>query len=289
MNISQNALKGKDAVQYLEKKLKFSHDVLTSYPKYIMIETVNFCNADCIMCGIDFDKKLKSVMKDDLFNKIAEDIIQHKDEVEKVMLYLDCEPLLDKKLAQRIEMLKKGGIKKTNISTNAELLDVVRGTKILNAGLDEIYINLDSLHKDRFEIIRKGLTFETVYKNIIDFIKLRNELKPDVVIRMQMILQDINADEGETWHDHWKPKLNANDQIIVQKAHNWASVVNTRSFGDEFTINDIPCIGPFGTFCIHVDGMVGLCSMDTDPKPNGTTGEGIGSVAFEKYRRSMDG
>ncbi len=279
MNISEKALTGKEAVQYLEKKLRFPIDTLTGFPKYIMIETVNFCNANCIMCGIDFDKKVKSVMKDDLFNKILEEIAQHKDDIEKVMLYLDCEPILDKKLAQRIEMMKKAGVKNINISTNAELLDQVRGTKILNAGLDEIYINLDSLHKDRFEAIRKGLNFDVVYKNIIDFIKLRNELKPDVVIRMQMILQDLNADEGETWAKHWKSKLNANDQIIVQKAHNWASAVNIRSFGDEFTINNIPCIGPFGTFCIHVDGMVGLCSMDTDPKANGTTGEGIGSVA----------
>ena len=278
MNISEKALKGKDAVQYLEKKLGFSHDILTSFPKYIMIETVNFCNAECIMCGIDFDKKVKAVMKDDLFNKITEEIAQHKDKIEKVMLYLDCEPILDKKLPARIEMMKKAGVKKVNISTNAELLDVVRGTKIINAGLDEIYINLDSLHKDRFEAIRKRLHFETVYKNIIDFIELRNKLNPKLVIRMQMILQELNADEGETWHDHWKTKLNSNDQIIVQKAHNWASVVNTK-FGEEFAINNIPCIGPFGTFCIHVDGTVGLCSMDTEP--NGSTGEGIGSVALK--------
>jgi len=270
-------LRGEEAVQYIEKKLKFSHDELTSFPKYIMIETVNFCNADCIMCGIDFDKKLKSVMKDDLFNKILEEIVENKDIIEKVMLYLDCEPLCDKKLPARIEMMKKGGVKNVNISTNCELLDEVRGTKIIKAGLDEIYVNLDSLHKEVFETIRKGLNFDVVYKNIIDFIQLRNELNPDLVIRMQMILQDLNADEIEVCHEHWKPKLSANDQIIVQKAHNWASFVDTKKFGDEFTINNIPCIGPFGTCCIHVDGTVGLCSMDTEP--NGTTGEGIGSVA----------
>jgi len=123
------------------------------------------------------------------------------------MLYLDCEPILDKKLPARIEMMKKAGVKCTNISTNAEILDEVRATKIINAGLDEIYINLDSLHKDRFEKIRKGLTFETVYKNIVDFIQLRNKLNPKMVIRMQMILQEINGDEGETWHDHWKSKI----------------------------------------------------------------------------------
>ena len=104
---------------------------------------------------------------------------------------------------------------------------------------------------------------------------------------MQMILQDINADEGDFFLEYWKPKLNANDQIVVQKAHNWASAINTKSFGDEFEINNIPCIGPFGTFCIHVDGTVGLCSMDTDPK--GTTGEGIGSVALRSIAEVWSG
>jgi hypothetical protein len=279
MSASGGPLRGKDAVEYIERKMGFSDAELRSYPKYIMIETVNFCNAECIMCGIDFNKKAKQVMKDELFDKLAADIIAHKDAVEKVMLYLDCEPLLDKKLPMRIEKLKKGGVKKLNISTNAELLDEARGTKIIEAGLDEIYINLDSFKAERFEAIRKGLHFDVVYKNIVDFIQLRNRLNPKMVIRMQMILQDINADEGDECIAHWTPKMGPHDQVVVQKAHNWASMVNTKKFGDEFTINNIPCIGPFGTCCIHVDGTVGLCSMDTEPQPHGSTGEGIGSVA----------
>jgi hypothetical protein len=290
MSLCHRPLKEKEAVEYLEKKMKAPLEELTSFPKYIMIETVNFCNADCIMCGIDFNKKLKAVMKDELYDKILKEIVQHKNDVERVMLYLDCEPLLDKKLFRRIEMLKKGGIKDVNISTNAELLDETRATKLINAGLDSIYINLDSLNKERFEAIRKRLHFDVVYKNIIDFIALRNKLDPKLTIRIQMILQDVNADEAEACHEHWKPKLSPHDQIIVQKAHNWASAVNFNiKFGDEFTINNIPCIGPFGTFCIHVDGTVGLCSMDTDPYPKGTTGEGIGSVATHTIAEVWNG
>lgn len=236
------------------------------------------------MCGIDFGKKRKSVMEDELFDKIVADLAEHKDMVDKVQLYLDSEPLCDKKIPERIEKTKRAGIRKVNISTNAALLDEVRGTKIINAGLDEIYINFDSLRKDVFESIRRKLKFEVVYENIINFIQLRNKLNPKIVIRIQMILQDNNADEMDDCKAHWKTRLNASDQIIVQKAHDWASAVKIRQFGDEFAINNIPCIGPFGTFCIHVDGTVGLCSMDTDPYPNGTTGESIGSVASKSIQ-----
>ena len=43
-------------------------------------------NARCIMCGIDFDKKSKAVIKKDLFEKITREISQHRDHVEKVEL-----------------------------------------------------------------------------------------------------------------------------------------------------------------------------------------------------------
>jgi len=34
-------------------------------------------------------------------------------------------------------------------------------------------------------------------------------------------------------------------------------------FGDEAEVNRVPCIALWGTFCIHVDGEVGICCMDS--------------------------
>ncbi|MEI7635780.1 MAG: radical SAM/SPASM domain-containing protein [Syntrophus sp. (in: bacteria)] len=263
MSVFQQPLKGKSALQYIEKKQGYSLEALTAFPKYIMIETINSCNSNCIMCGIDFSKKKKEEMTDSLYSKITREIIDHKDNVEKVMLYLDCEPLLDKKLSQRIHEMKKGGIKRVNIASNASLLTEKVGTEIINAGLDEIYITMDSLKKEVYEQIRCGLNFETVHNNILCFVQLRNKLNPRLVIRIQMVLQGKNIDEVDAFNDHWIPQLSSNDQIIAQKAHNWGSTIKTVSFGDENTINNIPCVGLWGTFCIHVDGEVSLCSMDT--------------------------
>ena len=85
-----------------------------------------------------------------------------------------------------------------------------------------------------------------------------------MVIRVQMILQDLNADEGDAFIEHWTPLLNSKDQVAVQKAHNWANAVEVMKFGDEETINNIPCIALWGTLCIHANGDVGLCCMDTE-------------------------
>jgi radical SAM protein with 4Fe4S-binding SPASM domain len=257
-------LKESAALKYVEQRLGYPLDALLSFPRFFLIEPVNICNARCIMCGIDFTKKKKAVMSDSLFDKIADEVAKYSNHVEKVMLYLDCEPLLDKKLPLRIQKMKKSGIRRVNVASNASLLDYDRASRIIKAGLDEIYITIDSLQKDRFEAIRKGLQFETVYKNILDFIQLRNQLNPRLTIRIQMVLQQLNQDEAGAFVCHWTSLLNPDDQVIVQKAHNWGATVKTMKFGDEGAINNVPCFILWSNFCIHVDGEVALCCMDTE-------------------------
>ncbi|MFC1570454.1 radical SAM/SPASM domain-containing protein [Candidatus Omnitrophota bacterium] len=260
---TDNRIRGTEALEYVESRLEYPLDTLLKFPKFFLIETTNICNARCVMCGIDFEKKKKQVMTDELFSKLADEIGKHSDHVEKVMLYLDCEPLLDRKLPARIRMMKEKGVKRVNIASNASLLNYARSSDIMSAGLDEIYITLDSMKKDVFEAIRPGLKYEMVYDNIINFVKWRDEIGSDVMIRMQMVMQDKNKDEGEAFVEHWSSILKETDQVVVQKAHNWGTLVNIMKFGDENNVNDIPCIALWGTFCIHVDGEVDLCCMDT--------------------------
>ena len=262
--MKRKTLKNGDAIKYIEKTLEHPLEVLGRFPKYFLIETTNICNARCVMCGIDFSKKQKAVMTDELFGRISTEIASYSDHVAKVMLYLDCEPLLDRGLAGRITQMKQGGVKKVNIASNAGLLDGAKAVEIIEAGLDEIYITLDSLRKEVYESIRRGLKFEKVYRNIVEFIKIRDELNPELAIRVQMILQEANCQEAESFTEHWSGLLGGRDQVVVQKAHNWGSTVETMKFGDEEAINDVPCIALWGTLCIHVDGQVGLCCMDTE-------------------------
>jgi MoaA/NifB/PqqE/SkfB family radical SAM enzyme len=267
-------LVGAEATAYLERRLAFPMAVLNRYPKYFLIETVNTCNARCIMCGIDFDKKTTANMDEALFKRIVDDIGAHSDHVEKVMLYLDGEPLLDKRLAKRVRRMKDAGVRTVNIATNASLLDEARSTALIKAGLDEIYFALDSMKKDVYEAIRVRLSFDQVYENIRAFIRTRDRLNPKLMIRLQMILQDLNRDEEADFRSHWSTLLGPRDQIVVQKVHNWASAVDVMRFGDEDDVNGTPCIALWGTCVIHVNGDVPLCCMDTKTRHRlGNAGE----------------
>ncbi|MBF0382240.1 MAG: radical SAM protein [Magnetococcales bacterium] len=259
------ATTSKKSLEYVCNRLAFPAQELLSFPKYFLIENINQCNARCVMCGIDFDNKKRASLSKELFAKIVDEISQHRDHVEKVMVYLDGEPLLDKSLASRVKLLKDNGVKLVNIATNASLLNEKNSVKLIEAGLDEVYITLDSLQKEVYEKIRVGLKFETVLNNILDFIKIRNELNQELTIRIQMVQQKLNWDEGDEFKKFWQSRLNLDsDQIVVQKAHNWGSLVDVAGYNDKDEVNKIPCIALWGTFVVHVDGVVPLCCMDTN-------------------------
>jgi hypothetical protein len=256
-------LMGEQALAYVESYMGFSLSSLLSFPKFIMLEPINRCNAKCVMCGIDFTARKKAVMSQQIFKKITMEMAEHRDHIEKILIALDGEPLLDRTLHKRIRELKDAGLKLVNVTTNASLLTQKRSVELIEAGLDEIYITIDSLKKPVYEAIRDGLDFDEVYNNTCNFVELRNRLNPKLTIRIAMILQEQNFHEAESFENHWRGILGSSDQIVVQKAHNWANTVDVVQFGGEETINNIPCISLWGTMTIHADGVVGLCCMDT--------------------------
>ena len=257
-------LQGLDAEKFLEEDLGSPMEDLLAFPKYIDIETVNTCNARCVMCEIDFSKP-KAFMSDALFDKILAELAEDKDRVEKVHLYKDNEPLIDNRLSGHIRRLKEIGIKCVNISTNGSLLDK-KGQELLESGLDEIYINVDSLKKEVYENIRVGLNFEQVYNSTVDFIRLRDQINPGLLIRLQMIVQEENHTEVTDWIKHWEEKLSPNDQVVAAKAHNWGSQIDVMDFNDDYDPNDFPCMSLWGTLTIHQSGRGSLCGVDTHLK-----------------------
>jgi radical SAM protein with 4Fe4S-binding SPASM domain len=257
-------LKGQEARDYLQRRLPFDPADLDAFPKFFQIETANCCNARCIMCGLDWSIRKPTFMTEALFSKICAEIAEHADHVEKVGLYWGGEPLLDNALSDRIRQMKATGVRCVYIASNASLLDGERGSALIKAGLDQIYISLDSLKKERYESVRRNLSFDVVYKNILDFIQLRNRSESKLKIRLQIILQELNKDEKQAFLDHWQQFLSDTDDIVIQNVHNWGADIPILDSGDD--VNRYPCISLFGTCIVNVHGEVTMCCADVTPK-----------------------
>ena len=250
-------------------------DDFTDFPRYIQLETTSECTARCVMCGInEWRKNMKShYMEDDLFYKISDEIIAHRDKVMKIALYVGNEPLLDKKLAQRIAYLKNNGIKKVNFSTNGSLMDYDKAVEILESGVDHINFSIDGLDKQTYEKIRKPLKFEEVLGNVLGFIKLRDKKGKKTQIRISIIKTKLIDDSMERVCNFWGKvldfslgdKIRIDDLSFVygtQKNFDKIHAISLEEEAPYSTSNEIPCYILWNTLTIKCDGSVALCNVD---------------------------
>lgn len=257
-----------DNTVFLEQKLKLTkfEDYLR-FPMYYEIETVNACNASCKMCTVNkWQKNGDPSMSDSLFRKMADELIDYKDIVRTVNLSRDGEPLLDRKLEEKITYLKKGGIKHSTFSTNAALLTKKRALSLLESGLDEIMFSIDGLKKETFEKIREGLTFEKIVDNVLQFIKLRDSLASKVKIRVRMVIQRENLAEVEEWGKYWRSVLQKQDSVHAKNIHSWGNMLENYVAVKKTDKLCTPCTSTFSTMIIRYNGDVTICPLDYDFK-----------------------
>ena len=243
------------------------------FPKFFQLETVRLCNANCSFCPSDKWNKSTPFMSDELFEKISLQFKDYVDWIEAVCLQRAGEPLLDKKISTRVARLKDIGINRVTMATNASLLNEKKARELVNAGLDEIWISIDSVEKETYEKMRKGLKFETVMENIMTFFKVRDELNPKLQVRVRGVsFFDLDKEDGmrelASWENFWGKYKKDHDRIAMKKAHNWGNQLDIENnFGEgtaKYGTIYHPCILPYSTMHITAMGKVALCAMDYD-------------------------
>lgn len=231
------------------------------------METIKACNARCKMCShTDWEKNRDKVMSPVFFKKIVQEMAGCNEWIESVCLSRNGEPTLDKHLAHRVSLLKQAGIRKTTFSTNGQLLNSKLVMDLMEAGLDDIMVSIDSLNKEVFEKIRIGLNFDVVLANTLNLIKLRNQYKPDMNIRVRMVKMKENAQELDHYISFWKTKLKPTDDIYAMDMHSWGNQLFSEESSKVDFYADKPCVSPFSTMIILVDGTVPFCGNDYNGK-----------------------
>jgi radical SAM protein with 4Fe4S-binding SPASM domain len=249
---------------YLERRIQPLGE-MTQFPSYFEIETVNACNARCPMCTIDDWDRRDGLMADELFTKIATEIGEHSDVVRRVQLFRDGEPLLDKKLALKTELVKGLGVRKVGISTNGALLTRKRSRDLLEAGMDEVILSIDSLVPETYEKIRPPLKFDQVFQNILDFVDERDRLGSTCQAWVRMIRQESNFNEWPEFEAYWKKVLKPTDRVDYRNVHNWGSQLVRFKPVSKANVEK-PCVALWSLMVIFADGSVPMCNVDYNNK-----------------------
>jgi radical SAM protein with 4Fe4S-binding SPASM domain len=245
------------------------------FPALIQLQTINACNASCVMCPYPLFKKEfpRGRMDDALFDKIIEEIAE-RPEVRAFVPMLQNEPFLDKKLFDRIARFKQvtRGRVEVELVTNGAFLTPDAIERIREVELDVLDISLDAVSKATYERIRIGLDFDEVIAGVERVIDAQ---LPRTSVFVRMVKLRDNAHEVRRFAARWRAR---GIPVFVYTANNRVGALPEFDDKLRLTHQQVPlldrigrraarawlghCPAPFATTDILHDGTVLLCAHD---------------------------
>ena len=171
---------------------------------YLRISLTESCNLRCIYCmpeGVAPKVCGETLTKENIFD-IVEVAVELN--IKKIRL-TGGEPLLRQDIVEIIQGIKDRGIEKIYITTNGILLSE-KIEKLKKAGLKGVNISLDTLNGEQFNFITRGGDLERVLQGIEKALNLNLEVKINSVI-----MKVINENAIEEL-----AKLTLNNQLDVR-------------------------------------------------------------------------
>lgn len=242
--------------------MKLTENLLNlSFPKAVPIDTGSFCNLKCSMCPLKDSKRKKGFMSWDLYTKIIGEIAE-EDKNTRIWMIFFGEPFVRSKkkptIFDMIKYAKEKGLTDVVINTNACLMDEENSKKIIESGLDQIYIALDGFSSETYSKYRVGGNYNEVVKNILKLIELKKELKAETPkIFIQFIEMEDNGDEKEEFINFW---TNAGAIVKIRPKISWGGKISSynQSFEERY-----PCNWALTTLVVLDTGEM-VCPVDFD-------------------------
>lgn len=122
-----------------------------------------------------------------------------------LFLHYGGESLLHPRLGEAIATVAGHGVR-CNLSTNGAALGKKKSLEIIESGLHEITLCMDSHHKEDYEKYRVGAKFERTRRNIIEFLEMKAKMGSRTPLtRLQIIETPESRDEFDAFVDFWRP------------------------------------------------------------------------------------
>jgi len=235
---------------------------LVPWPDRMYIESTNVCNLRCIMCpqGRGELHRKKGQMDFGLFTSIVDEMAPH---VETTTLHIWGEPLLAPRLVDMIRYCSESGLR-CSISTNATLLTEDIGKRILEAGLDVIFLCLDGLQPETYEAIRRNADFDSTTANIRCFLQMKLDGNYRTWVNLQVIEMQQTLPEWEEFRRLWS--LPGVDRIQLKALDTWGDQIEeiSKLRAGEATVptERWPCPNLWYHAHIYWDGSIAMCDRD---------------------------
>ena len=252
--------------RYSDNIKRLDLDKKTSFPNTVILELINRCDLECVMCYQGFRNDAKKVTLDDsLLDKIFDEFKKNK--LNSLMLSFS-EPLLYKNIGNILKRAEEAEIMDIFLFTNGNLLNKKNAEILLNSSLTRLFVSIDGATKETYDKVRipvgksrlKQNRLEMLEKNILNFIKLRNEKNKQLpLVRTSFLALDENKHEIDSFINKWKPIV---DHVDIQKhVVPFFELDEMKKMEENFKDDkrEYSCNEPWGQVSIYSDGTVAPC------------------------------
>lgn len=261
-------------------------------PTVVQIQTIDRCNAACIMCPYSSSIKTApaNLMDDGLYRHILDEF-RRPDTVKSVILMLQNEPLLDRKLPDRVRLARELFGRRVRIVTvtNGTPLTTAMTGDLVASGIDRVTVSIDAIREDTYARIRPGLDFQRVVGNTLSLI---GRLGPRRVC-VKFLRQRENEGEESAFAGYWRRHgvsvifseptnragwLESYERVRKRRPDAWKKLVYP-------ALNRLvpACPLPFTSATVLWDGRVITCCHDWGPRDT------VGDLSRQTLKEAWDG
>jgi MoaA/NifB/PqqE/SkfB family radical SAM enzyme len=253
----------------LQKRF-FVDDVVRHFPlpRAISLVLSNQCNLKCVMCPYHsplFTQNRKNDYFDDkrwmpvaLVERLADELKDNDEPITFHMGELD-EPMLHPDLPAIVRMLAAVPHSTVHITSNGNLLSEKLGRELIDAGIKSLQFSVDAQTQETYKKIR-GAKLEKVQRNVERFLRLREELRPDLYVNLCIINQEGASDEIEDFKAYWREKGASSVsvyQLFKPAEGDGAHWVVPNKYYEEK--KRTPCTALWDQCFVYPEGEVSLC------------------------------
>ena len=221
-------------------------------------------------------KRPQKTMEQNIFEDIINQCMSIKNNLEGIYLTGLGEPLLDLYVVERVKLIKKKLNLPVTIYTNGTNLDKYLD-KLLNIGLDVLYISLNAVNAQK----RKEIMGIDGFDYLDNLIKNWNNKKCKLFISA---VPDWGLMERSDCEELFENYRYGADEIYFHYAANWAGKVFDLKFYPQKV-----CPRPFQMIHVLNDGRIALCCLDLDGEVilGNNIYEALHSEKLNFYRQKM--
>jgi radical SAM protein with 4Fe4S-binding SPASM domain len=203
-------------------------------------------------------------MNFELFEKAIDEAESY---VYAILLFLGGESLLHPDIIRMIEYAKSKNLR-VILHTNATILTPEKSKGLIESGLDVISFSFDGYDKKTYERLRANASFEVALNKIIDFLRVKKEMKAQRPYTILQSLEIIEQKACKPYKDNQSKEnflahfesLPLNEHHIV-RAHDWAGTIFQIGERPKNVVYN-PCRLVWYAMAIAWDGTVVACCDD---------------------------